>query len=173
MSPPRDVGDGEPDAACPATVAAAWTAGMTFVDVYAFPVPAGASPAAQQATELLSFLGDHQVTWGRLWLDVESGGHWPDAAASLAFIQAYVDAVTAAGRTVGIYCSTSGWRALTGGTTAFAHLPLWWCSHGASFAPFGGWSAATLVQYAREISRGPVPVSPSPTSSSAPPRRHS
>jgi hypothetical protein len=137
----RNAKGGTVDASCPATVTAAWTSGISAVDVYHFPIRNAKTPE-QQVGDSLEALGG--VNFGRYWLDVEEPD-W-DADGNVEFIGRLVNAVRAAGKQPGIYTGTSAWKGITGGTTDFSALPLWWVSHGETFAPFGGWEAPLIVQ---------------------------
>jgi hypothetical protein len=143
----RNDAEGVPDEDCPATVANALASGIADVDVYHFPVVNSKTPE-QQAQESLAFLKENDVGFNRFWLDVETGA-WNESDVSLNvdFIQRLVTAVGAADVVIGIYCSTSGWEKITGNTTQFSELPLWWSSHGAEFTAFGGWTAPAVVQF--------------------------
>jgi len=147
---------GVPDLTCPNNVAGAWAAGALFVDVYHFPV-INTKTAAAQAQENLQFLADHNVRYGRMWLDVEgdrTSGTWhPEQQQNVEFIQEFVTTVQAAGVVAGVYCSTDTWNDITGNTDQFAALPLWWSSHGKDYAAFGGWAAPMLVQYAYDTQK--------------------
>ena len=82
------------------TVAAAWAAGLEFVDVYHFPV-IRSQTAAAEVQQCLTFLSENNVKYGRLWLDVEGdttgSTWWPNTATNVEFIQEFVTAMQAAG----------------------------------------------------------------------------
>ena len=77
-----------------------------------------AAAYAMQAVKANSAL---PIMW---WLDVETKNTWPqDPAANTAVIQGFVDELSSAGLTVGVYSTPYQWGVITGGA-AFG-LPLW------------------------------------------------
>ncbi len=111
-----------------ASIANAWAGGQTSVDAYIFPCVASCngspSPAAQIQATVNNLRGSD---YGMLWLDIEGPQYWYSSASqNVAFIQAMVNECNAQGISCGIYTSNSQWSPITGGSTAFNSLPLWY-----------------------------------------------
>lgn len=127
---------------------ASLAAGMT-IDLYVYLMWNESMSA--QVEEALD-LADEYPEVGRLWLDVEdpSGGY--GANALIAKVEA---AVQACGDfPCGIYTGKGFWQSAMGGTTRFAHVPLWyaWYDLDPSMSTwqtqrFGGWVEPTAKQW--------------------------
>lgn len=151
------------DTNAPATMAAFAGAGVD-VSVYLFPCM-GMSPTAQ-----LNWLQGNLTAAGarftRMFFDIEtnpdSACAWPAPAASCAYMKSLVSAALAnpyyANRT-GVYASAHEWGLIMGSDTACSGaasaLPLWYPHYESppnpsfsDFAPFGGWTAPWMKQYA-------------------------
>jgi GH25 family lysozyme M1 (1,4-beta-N-acetylmuramidase) len=126
---------GSPDPNAPSTIASAWAGGQTAVDAYIFPCVAkcnGSPSAAQQVKDTVSHLSS--TRFGRLWLDIEGTDYWFSShSQNVAFIQDMVNECKALGISCGIYTSNSQWSPITGGSSAFSGLPLWY-AHVSGFA---------------------------------------
>ena len=63
------------------------------------------------------------------WLDVETAEGWVTSAAAqpanAAVVQGALDALTAAGKTAGIYCTWYQWGQITGSYMPPARVPIW------------------------------------------------
>ncbi|MCB9762791.1 MAG: hypothetical protein H6739_23525 [Alphaproteobacteria bacterium] len=127
-------------------------AGITHVDVYHFPGPfSGVSPNQQieASTQQLKSLSFHHY-----WIDVEPYAQtWgTDTAHNVKMLAELILAAQARRLSVGVYTSASAWAQITGSTTRFADLPLWYYHWDAQdnfddFQAFGGWTAPTMKQY--------------------------
>jgi hypothetical protein len=149
---------GSPDPACAASVASAWEAGLSHVDLYFFPdAPRGNATA--QAEELLHYIAANNIRFGMVWLDVEQYRWGPDTTANLAFIKELVttlgDALGGTSR-LGMYTSHRSWTPITGGSLETFGLPLWWPRYSrptpqpgwaSTWVPFGGWEQPAIHQY--------------------------
>jgi len=142
------------DTNAPASVAAMWAGGMSAVDVYMFPC-VGQS-AANQANGLVDALTAANVTYGKVWLDIESnpspGCGW-STATGCTFFTDLLASLRARGVTVGTYASQYEWSITVGSScTAGTSTPLWYAHYDGSpnfndFTPFGGWTTPTAKQY--------------------------
>ncbi len=88
------------------------------------------------------------------WLDVETVEGWVTSAAAqpanAAVVQGALDALTAAGKTAGIYCTWYQWGQITGSYTPPARVPIWVA--GATSLGNGYYSAMSYCQ--RALSAG-------------------
>jgi hypothetical protein len=147
------------DLNAPRTVAAAWAGGLTNVDVYLFPCSFGRS-AAYQVNSTLAFLESENVTFGRVWLDIEwnftPGCEWnsTDWRVNCDFLGQLVDAVVARGRMVGIYVGLAFWEQYMAMKCEIAKdYPLWYARYDNDpknyndFRPYGGWTAPNVKQF--------------------------
>lgn len=155
------------------TISNAWAGGMSHVDGYIFPCYSCGNPAGQMdaAINSLAAAGLQHVphealnvsttatstaksgTYGMLWIDVEGTQYWSTSQSSnVAFLQAMVNEGKARGISLGMYTSNSQWSPITGGSTAFSSLPLWYPHYDGNpsysdWVPFGGWSSPAIKQY--------------------------
>jgi hypothetical protein len=71
--------------------------------------PCGAQSAESQVSSLVSFLGDHKVRFGQVWLDIESnpspGCAWGAPSDNCAWISEALAALRGAGINPGVYAS--------------------------------------------------------------------
>lgn len=80
----------------------------------------------------------------------------------VAAIRQGVAAIEAAGYEAGIYTGRWWWLQYAGDPQEFSHLPLWPSIYdgdadkAVGFVPFGGWSVATMKQYAGTSSLGGI-----------------
>ncbi len=106
---------------------------------------------AAQVGEALALAAEYPEV-GRLWLDVEES---PGGLGASALKQKVGEAVEACGEfPCGIYTGKGFWQSSMGGTTQFAHVPLWyaWYDLNPSMSTwatqkFGGWAAPTAKQW--------------------------
>jgi len=73
------------------------------------------------------------------------------------FIQSMVNQGKARGVSIGIYSSASQWNPITGGSTAFTSLPIWYAHYDYNYnfndwSSFGGWGSPAMKQYAGDQS---------------------
>jgi len=143
---------GQPDSNCPGTVKAAREAGLE-TDVYLF--PHFGSNAATQVQSLHSYMQQHGVEYGTVWMDIESPPSWGSYAENKQFLLDLVNAATGLGMRVGIYSSMYMWQVVMGSdsVSGFEHLPLWYAHYDGSaslsdFQSFGNWHNPAYKQYA-------------------------
>ncbi|GAA1912820.1 hypothetical protein GCM10009837_41840 [Streptomyces durmitorensis] len=148
----QSAGRVDPNAA--STVANAWAAGMSRVDVYQFPC-FSCGNAAGQANTLVTYLKDKNVKYGKVWLDVEGPGtYWGNStSANAAFLADWFQAMKEKGVDVGIYTSESQWVPIVGSYTDGSEFPLWYANYDGTqsfddFTPFGGWTKPSMKAYA-------------------------
>ena len=98
----------------------------------------------------LSFVGGQGVQPRIWWLDVETAEGWGTSAAAqpanAAVVQGALDALTAAGKKAGIYCSWYQWGQITGSYVPPAPVPIWVA--GATSLSNGYYSAQSYCQRA-------------------------
>jgi len=143
---------GQPDSNCPATIAAARAAGLE-TDVYLF--PRFGMNAATQVQDLKTYMDQHGVVYGTVWMDIESPPAWGSHAANKQFLQDLVNKATSLGMRVGIYSSMYMWQVVMGSDSVngFEHLPLWYAHYDGSasltdFQSFGNWHTPAIKQFA-------------------------
>ncbi|MFD7782157.1 glycoside hydrolase family 25 protein [Streptomyces nojiriensis] len=160
----QSVGRVDPNLAT--TVANAWDAGMSNVDVFQFPC-FSCSNAAGQANTLISYMKDNAVKYGTVWLDVEGPGtYWgSNTSANAAFIADWVQAMKDDGVNIGIYTSESQWVPIVGSYTGGSTLPLWYTHRDGKqnfddFKPFSGWTKPDMKSYNDVVSQSGVGVTP-------------
>eukprot|EP01006_Ploeotia_vitrea_P014550 TRINITY_DN39495_c0_g1_i2.p1 TRINITY_DN39495_c0_g1~~TRINITY_DN39495_c0_g1_i2.p1 ORF type:complete len:205 (-),score=93.70 TRINITY_DN39495_c0_g1_i2:181-795(-) len=144
---------GEPDTNAPATVAAAWAGGMAHVDVYMFPCPKCGN-AAGQASKAVSYLRQHGVKYGMMWLDIEQPSLWTGSHSSnIAFFRGLLTQLDLMGVRVGIYSSAYMWNSIFGSSyKGPTNYSLWYAHYDgepsfSDFTPFGGWSHPGMKQF--------------------------
>jgi hypothetical protein len=170
---------GNPDSNGPSNINNAWNAGMAHVDGYIFPCYSCGNPG-KQIDDTIDYLASHALyvhgtkehlaatnngtalgaTIGMLWLDIEGTQYWSSSTSNnVNFIQGMVDEGRARGVSLGVYSSSSQWGPITGGTTQFSSLPLWYAhwdysysSCTSDFVSFGGWTSPAMKQYAGDES---------------------
>ncbi len=102
----------------------------------------------------LSFVGGQGVQPRIWWLDVETAEGWGTSAAAqpanAAVVQGALDALTAAGKKAGIYCTWYQWGQITGSYVPPAPVPIWVA--GATNLSNGYYSALSYCQ--RALSAG-------------------
>ena len=102
----------------------------------------------------LSFVGGQGVQPRIWWLDVETAEGWDTSAAAqpanAAVVQGALDALTAAGKEAGIYCTWYQWGQITGSYVPPAPVPIWVA--GATSLSNGYYSAQSYCQ--RAVSAG-------------------
>ena len=147
---------GAVDANAVQTIANAWEGGQKNVDAYLFPCVAscdGKKSAAQQIQETHSYLSNSK--YGMLWLDIEGTQYWySDTNKNVQFIQDLITETQALDMTIGIYTSNNSWTPITGSSTKFGNLPLWYPHYEntpnpsySDWKPFGGWKSPSIKQY--------------------------
>ncbi len=137
-------GGGRVDPTAAANLAAMASAGIERREVYHFPCcRIGVEQFDSTAT------GN-----GVYWLDIETGDWPPSKAQCVDLIHAYVAAVKARVPRVGIYTSLYEWSLITGDSSEFADLPLWYAHYDGhpnfdDFRAAGprGWQAPTRKQF--------------------------
>ncbi len=102
----------------------------------------------------LAFVGGQGVQPRIWWLDVETAEGWATSAAAqpanAAVVQGALDALTAAGKKAGIYCTWYQWGQITGSYVPPAPVPIWVA--GATSLSNGYYSAQSYCQ--RALSAG-------------------
>jgi len=137
-------GSGRVDPKADANLKAMASAGIERREVYHFPCcRVGVAQFDSTAT------GN-----GVYWLDIETGDWPPSKAQCVDLIHAYVAAVESRVPRVGIYTSLYEWSLITGDSSEFADLPLWYAHYDcrASFDDFRaagprGWKAPVRKQF--------------------------
>jgi len=141
------------DSNAPASINAAKQAGISSVDVYLF--PCAGKDAESQVSSMISSLQQAGVSWGTIWLDIEtnpsSGCGWSSSTSSnCQFIQELISG--AGGQPVGVYASNAMWSSIAGSScTVGASKPLWYPHYDnnpsfSDFQPFGGWTQPFMKQ---------------------------
>jgi lysozyme len=111
-----------------------------------------------QVAQALNAVGDQVENLAFMAIDVETGGGPVDPEVDpVARIDAAVGAVWDAGLTPIIYTNRNSWNTLTGGTTAFSDLALWFARYDGrdelntdgdgAWIPIGGWTYQSGKQY--------------------------
>ena len=100
-----------------------------------FPCPKCSASATSQVDSALSYLSDHNVKYGKFWLDIEGTQYWSTSASTnQAFFNQLVSAAHAKGATVGVYTSASQWNPIMGSSfQGGKSLPLWYAHYVCSF----------------------------------------
>ncbi|XP_062498881.1 uncharacterized protein LOC134176211 [Corticium candelabrum] len=143
--------DGGVDKNAVETVANAWSAGMSHVDVYLFPCYSCGDPGGQ-VRETVDYLRDHGTKYGMLWLDIERSSWSGDKSANQKF---FSDMLLAAKlrKVTGVYTSESQWSEIMGDDyTKGSSSQLWYPHYDSNpsfsdFESFGGWSHPAIKQY--------------------------
>eukprot|EP01113_Clastostelium_recurvatum_P000658 TRINITY_DN10302_c0_g1_i4.p1 TRINITY_DN10302_c0_g1~~TRINITY_DN10302_c0_g1_i4.p1 ORF type:complete len:239 (+),score=42.98 TRINITY_DN10302_c0_g1_i4:185-901(+) len=140
-------------------VADAWAANFTSVDIYVWMCPncEGNVPASNAMTNLIKYLHSHNVTFGRVWMDIELCDNdpncWSSLPTNIQFIQEAVTTFQKNNIKVGIYSTPWEWERVFGASfSGFKDLPLWYANPNgqetfSDFAPFGGWTKPLIKQY--------------------------
>lgn len=130
------------------------------VHVYVWLAGDGAAQVRDALARVRRWLG----RLGGVWLDVEdtsAGALTP--AGRLAVVRSAVEAARAAAPAlpVGIYTARWFWERWMADSDALAEFPLWVAEYDGrrdlAFAPFGGWRAATMKQFAPDTTIAGVP----------------
>ena len=147
----RSLGSVDPN--CASSVQKARAAGFKKIDIYAFPDIE--TDAAQQMKDLKAHVDANNITFGKLWLDIEmKDPYWfSDIADNRAFFTTLANtATTLFGNQVGgVYTNQNGWTEIMGDWSGGSQFGLWWPhwdSYGESwdnFSPFCGWTKDALV----------------------------
>jgi hypothetical protein len=145
-------------ATAPATIRNARAGGFTDIDLYHFPDTS--LPPASQINATVRYFVAQNVTFGKLWLDIEGPKYWKkNCTQNVDFLRSLVVSARAAlGPTrVGIYASQSQWTPIMCGDSSFTDVPLWYAHwdekadfndfHDKGIGPFGGWNAPVMKQY--------------------------
>jgi len=150
----RSFGSADPNAAT--TIKNARSAGIKYVDGYIFPCKKCGNPKGQ-VQKAVQNLKSNGAVIGQIWIDVEGTQYWSSSKSdNVNFIRDMVDEGRAQGYVVGIYTSASQWTPITGGSTAFSNLQLWYAHYDnkpnfSDFKAFGGWSKPTIKQYQGDV----------------------
>eukprot|EP00029_Vermamoeba_vermiformis_P012960 TRINITY_DN78_c0_g1_i1.p1 TRINITY_DN78_c0_g1~~TRINITY_DN78_c0_g1_i1.p1 ORF type:complete len:209 (-),score=36.46 TRINITY_DN78_c0_g1_i1:98-724(-) len=141
---------GSPDPNAAQSIANAWNAGMSHVDIYMFPCPSCGNPG-KQVSDMINNLGG--ASFGMLWLDIEGSQYWMDQASNRDFFSGLVQQAQAMGIHLGVYTSLSQWQPIMGDWNGGSAFPLWYAHYDnnpsfSDFSPFGGWSSPAIKQYA-------------------------
>lgn len=177
---------GKVDSNAPYTINDAWAGGMSYVDAYIFPdyfkgdggaqqvkdtinylrangvkhVPRlhnGTSPTLQEGTLAKEEVENYKATFGMLWLDIEGSQYWSsNSQNNVDFIQDMADECDRQGVYCGIYSSAYTWNPITGYSTQFKDMPLWYAHYDndpsfSDFKSFGGWTRPAIKQYAGDV----------------------
>lgn len=145
---------GSVDTNVAATVANAWNAGMSRVDVYHSPCYSCGN-AGGQANTLVTYLTDKGVKYGKVWLEVEGpGSQWGSStSANAAFIADWFRKMEQNGVDIGVRTLESHWVPIVGSSyTGGSAFPLWYAHHDGKrsfddFTPFGGWTEPSMKAY--------------------------
>ena len=107
-----------------------------------------------QVQDLHTFLSEHNVRFGMVWLDIEGPGlYWGhDLDANAQFIQDLISEARAVGFHLGMYTSLSQYPGIVGSGTFASDLPLWYADYDGvpsfdDFRPFNGWSHPAIKQF--------------------------
>eukprot|EP01114_Cavostelium_apophysatum_P023284 TRINITY_DN8722_c0_g1_i2.p1 TRINITY_DN8722_c0_g1~~TRINITY_DN8722_c0_g1_i2.p1 ORF type:complete len:505 (+),score=91.26 TRINITY_DN8722_c0_g1_i2:30-1517(+) len=143
--------NGQPDPNAPSTVANAWSAGLTHVDVYMFPCFSCGNPGGQ-VTKAIQYLSSHGTKFDIFWLDIEGPQYWGSQQENVNFMQGMLSAAKSQGISVGIYTSSSQWEPIMGSWTGGSGYPLWYAHYDgqpsfSDFSPFGGWHTPAMKQF--------------------------
>ncbi|MGE3855538.1 MAG: GH25 family lysozyme [Dehalococcoidia bacterium] len=125
------------------------------IEVHAYVYLWLASDTAAQVRDAAARIAPWEGHLGALWLDVEdTTAEALTPAQRLQALRAAIEAArtVAPGRPLGIYTARWYWHQAMADTDACAALPLWAAQYDGrrdlEFAPFGGWRAAAMKQYA-------------------------
>lgn len=135
-----------------ATITAARSAGVPYVDGYIFPCYSCGNAGGQVSTTVSSLSG---VDYGMLWYDVETYAWSSSQSSNQAFIQDMIDEGLSLGVVAGIYTNYYNWESVVGldwDYPASKGLPLWYAHYDDSqsfsdFTAFGGWTSPNIKQY--------------------------
>jgi len=148
---------GIPDLNCPASVSAAWEAGLDEVDVYFFPC-FSCGNASGQVDDAINFLHDNKVKFELLWFDIEGPDYWSeDQTENQEFMSELLDeALILLGDRIGIYTSKYEWTTIMDNWDECFQFPLWYAHYDGEpnfddFVPFGNWTAPTLKQFNGDV----------------------
>lgn len=89
----------------------------------------------------------------QVWLTVKNPNLWStNQGENLEFIRQMAEEVRTEKTFVGIQTSKSDWESITGGTTLFRNLLLWYTgwdnkANFENFEPFGGWKVPAVKQF--------------------------
>jgi hypothetical protein len=140
------------------SVANAWNAGFSHVDVYAF-MCNQCNNGPQSARALVNYLSTNNVRYGMIWLDVEQcSGCWSsDLASNCAFVQSLASTYVALGVRIGVYASHYEWSVTVGSGCDMSQYPLWYPDYDynpsfSGFQPFAGWTSPAIKQFSDSAS---------------------
>lgn len=138
------------------SVANAWAAGISHVDIYIYPSYTCGVSAANQVNSAIESMGS--IPFGQLWFDIESGGA-AGAGTDHAWLVAGVNqAVARIGASrVGIYSSKYGWSVAMGGYSRPGAFPIWYAHYDnnpsfSDWSAFAGWTSPAMKQFAGDAS---------------------
>jgi len=133
------------------TIQEAKKAGMDTINGWVFPSPnCDVKKSYQSFYEF--FL--HLSLWlDEVWLDIGGENVWnADPKENIKYIHALVDEGKDLNYVVGIKTNDDLWKKITGDTTEFKDIPLWFAKQDAQgnmtdFKPFGGWTTPTVKSF--------------------------
>jgi GH25 family lysozyme M1 (1,4-beta-N-acetylmuramidase) len=134
------------------SVANAWAAGISHVDIYIYPSWTCGWSASNQVDQCIDSMGS--IPFGQLWFDIESGGAaGPDTDHNW-LVAAVNQAVGRLGHArVGIYSSKYGWSVAMGNYGGFSSFPIWYAHYDnnpsfGDWQDFAGWTSPAMKQFA-------------------------
>jgi len=123
-----------------------------YLSGYIFPCYKCGNPTAQ-FQEAVQNLITNGIQLDAIWIDIEGAQYWSNSTSdNVNFIHQMVDEGKKQNYYMGIYTSASQWNLITGGSTAFKDLHLWYphwdnVANFNDFQSFGGWTRPWLKQY--------------------------
>jgi len=131
------------------SVANAWAAGLSHVDIYLFPAAMCGTSAAAQVDAAINSMG--KVPFGTLWFDIETGDWYANHQSNVNWLTAAVNHARSrlGSNRIGIYSSVYMWGQVMNGHTGFQSLPMWYAHYDnvksfSDWKPFGGWSRPAM-----------------------------
>eukprot|EP00741_Cyanophora_paradoxa_P023397 tig00021582_g22603.t1 len=98
----------------------------------------------------------HKTSVRKIWIDVENKKLFGTCVENPSFFRRARKKAEELGFEVGVYSNALQWKELMCGNTEFNDLELWyahydWMPDVGDFAPFGGWGAPAVKQYAGDV----------------------
>eukprot|EP01127_Copromyxa_protea_P007884 TRINITY_DN1792_c0_g1_i3.p1 TRINITY_DN1792_c0_g1~~TRINITY_DN1792_c0_g1_i3.p1 ORF type:complete len:278 (-),score=40.07 TRINITY_DN1792_c0_g1_i3:64-897(-) len=132
----------------------ALSAGFSDIDVYIF--PDSRQNATKQMYNMVDYLNQDGVRYGRIWLDIEGRDtkYWSaDKQTNRAFITELVNAGKSLGKDLAFYASKASWDFIVGSDfTPYGNMDLWyarydWTQNFDDWSPYGGWTKPFMKQW--------------------------